>query len=327
MKWSSQRGHPLGRYCLLVTNDLDEAREHVSRMWEHHRSHLKRGRTYGLRWHQANLKNISLSYACSPSRIHVECAPLGDYYRISMPECGRMYHRIDGKDVVSSATRAVLHAPGQELNLETEPFARLQLSFNGPFVRKFLPQRFEKMPSAEEWPRDVSLATPPGVALRELCRWVSIELDRPGADIVTSRRAAASLEQTLLMLFLDAVTHQHARMREQHVHDVNELRVRRVEEWIDENFAEPISIDDLAQVAGVSVRSVQAAFQRLRDHTPMQYLMNRRLQDARDRLLRAEPGSKVTDVATDCGFFNFGRFAAQYRQAFGEVPSQTLSRS
>lgn len=146
MNWTSPKGHPLANYCRLVTNDLDEAREHVSRMWEHHRSHLKRGRTYGLRWHQANLKNTSLNYACSPSRIHVECASLGDYYRISMPESGRLYHRIDGKDVVSTATCAVLHAPGQELNLDTEPFARLQLSFDGSFVRKFLSQRFEKCP-------------------------------------------------------------------------------------------------------------------------------------------------------------------------------------
>lgn len=326
MNWTSPKGHPLANYCRLVTNDLDEAREHVSRMWEHHRSHLKRGRTYGLRWHQANLKNTSLNYACSPSRIHVECASLGDYYRISMPESGRLYHRIDGKDVVSTATCAVLHAPGQELNLDTEPFARLQLSFDGSFVRKFLSQRFEKMPSFEEWPRAVSLTTPPGAALRELCRWTSHELDRPGADIVTSRRAAASLERTLLMLFLNTVAH-HTPVSEQRCDDVVEARVRRIEAWVDENFAEPIGIEDLAQVAGVSVRSVQTAFFRVRGYTPMQYVTKRRLQAARERLLRAGAGSKVTDVAVDCGFFNFSRFSAQYRQAFGEVPSQTLGRS
>src|SRR5215471_3586027 len=47
----------------------------------------------------------------------------------------------------------------------------------------------------------------------------------------------------------------------------------------------------------------------------------------RSELRSASPGLTVTEVATRHGFVELGRFAAQYRAAFGENPSTTLRRS
>lgn len=35
---------------------------------------------------------------------------------------------------------------------------------------------------------------------------------------------------------------------------------------------------------------------------------------------------RVTDIANDWGFWHMGQFAADYRELFGELPSQTLKR-
>ena len=325
MKSLNRRGHYLVDHCRLETRDLDEAREAMDRMWERHRSVLKRGRAYGLRWHQAELCKTALSYGCTPSSLYIECGPVSDSYRITMHEAGRLNHWIDGRQAVSTSARAVLHTPGQGLKMETEPFALLLLSFDGSYVRDCLEQRFERTSRVEDWPVELSLTTPSGMALRSLTRWAALELDRPEAEILNSDRAAQSFERTLLTLFLDCVADQ-SQADERQLDDLSERRVRRTEEWIDAHFTDPVGIEDLARVAGVSVRSVQTAFRRLRGRTPMRAVLRRRLEASQDMLSRAAPGTTVTRVATECGFFNFGRFSRQYQDMFGETPSQTLAR-
>jgi AraC-like DNA-binding protein len=104
--------------------------------------------------------------------------------------------------------------------------------------------------------------------------------------------------------------------------------VRRACDYIDRNLADPISIDDIALAAGVSVRTIQNLFAQELGQTPTSYLRNERLERARSDLADA-PGSSrltVTDVAMRWGFNHLGRFATTYRNRFGESPSQTLRR-
>jgi AraC-like DNA-binding protein len=57
---------------------------------------------------------------------------------------------------------------------------------------------------------------------------------------------------------------------------------------------------------------------------PKRYFLFRRMWLARRALRDAVPGTRVTDVAMRCGFWEFGRFAAYYKSLFGETPSATL---
>ena len=89
--------------------------------------------------------------------------------------------------------------------------------------------------------------------------------------------------------------------------------------------SDPVTIADLSRVAGVSDRTLRAAFHDVVGLSPKQYAISQRLRAAHEALLAADPKvTTVTDVATAYGFFELGRFAGRYRQAFGEVPSRTL---
>jgi AraC-like DNA-binding protein len=102
--------------------------------------------------------------------------------------------------------------------------------------------------------------------------------------------------------------------------------VRRAERYMADHVTSPISVPDVAQHLGVSVRTLQAGFQQWRNTTPNAFLMQTRLQHVRDDLLREGDNGSVTDVALKYGFSHLGRFSAQYHAAFGERPSATLRR-
>ena len=102
--------------------------------------------------------------------------------------------------------------------------------------------------------------------------------------------------------------------------------VHRIEDHLVAHPDEPCTPEDLARLAGVSVRSLFLGFQRHRGVGPMKLLRELRMHRARDDLLLAPSGTTVTDVALRWGFTHLGRFSLEYRAQFGEAPSRTLRR-
>jgi transcriptional regulator GlxA family with amidase domain len=103
--------------------------------------------------------------------------------------------------------------------------------------------------------------------------------------------------------------------------------VRRVVDAIHTHPEAAWATTRLAELAGVSVRSLQEGFRRHVGVSPLTYLRGVRLDRAHEDLLRAEPGTvTVAEIAQRWGFVHQGRFAAAYRIRYGTSPSQTLRR-
>jgi AraC family ethanolamine operon transcriptional activator len=101
-----------------------------------------------------------------------------------------------------------------------------------------------------------------------------------------------------------------------------------VSAFVRDNIREPVTVAELSRMAGVSERTLRAAFHDTVGLSPKRYAIAQRLQAAHAALANADPGTTtVTDVAMTFGFFELGRFAGRYRSAFGEVPSQTLQHA
>ena len=98
-------------------------------------------------------------------------------------------------------------------------------------------------------------------------------------------------------------------------------------EYIQSRIDEPITLTELENFSGLSARSLQYAFAKQFQCTPLEWIRNTRLRLARERLSIAKPDQTVLSVALSCGFSNPGRFANQYLKLFGEPPFATLLRS
>ena len=87
-------------------------------------------------------------------------------------------------------------------------------------------------------------------------------------------------------------------------------------------------IAEISRQVGVSSRLLRLACQEQLGVSPLQYGLLRRMQTVRRRLQNADPEiTRVTDIATEHGFWELGRFAVRYRHFFGETPSATLKRA
>jgi AraC-like DNA-binding protein len=101
--------------------------------------------------------------------------------------------------------------------------------------------------------------------------------------------------------------------------------VERAEAYVRAHIDDPVPVSELCQLMGLSERGLRDAFYRVRGIGPKRWIVAERLQAVRDTLSDQAGGPiTVTDAAADYGFYELGRFAAIYRAAFGEAPSDTL---
>jgi transcriptional regulator GlxA family with amidase domain len=132
-------------------------------------------------------------------------------------------------------------------------------------------------------------------------------------------------EQTIGVSILCANRHTFSHLLEKGVPDTSPAAVHRAEQYIEANWEKPIRLEDLVAVTNVSARSLFKVFKTARGYSPMAFAKLIRLRHARNML--ADPRMSVTAVAFKCGFGNLGHFAKDYRNAFGELPSETVARA
>jgi AraC-like DNA-binding protein len=90
------------------------------------------------------------------------------------------------------------------------------------------------------------------------------------------------------------------------------------------HLEQPLGLTQLERVSGLSARSLQYAFRKQFQCTPMQWVSEARLGLGHRLLSAAKPGDRVAGVALSCGFTDFGAFSTAYRARYGTSPSETL---
>jgi len=101
--------------------------------------------------------------------------------------------------------------------------------------------------------------------------------------------------------------------------------VERVEAYLRAHIDVPMRVSALSRIAHISERGLRDAFYCVHGMSPKQWMVAERLKQVHNTLSGNESASiSVTGAATRYGFYELGRFAATYKEAFGEVPSETL---
>ncbi|MEE3662243.1 AraC family transcriptional regulator [Brenneria sp. g21c3] len=97
-------------------------------------------------------------------------------------------------------------------------------------------------------------------------------------------------------------------------------RIKRVNQFVNDNISNEISIDDLAEAAGLSRRHFARSFQQKMGETPHRWLMNQRLEKAKTLLL--ETHESICDIAHHCGFSSQSHLTTVLKQVTGMTPAR-----
>jgi AraC-like DNA-binding protein len=95
-------------------------------------------------------------------------------------------------------------------------------------------------------------------------------------------------------------------------------------QWIRENFARPIRVESLAEMAALSVSAFHRHFKAATALSPLQYQKHVRLLHARSLLVAGE--GNATSVAFGVGYESPTQFSREYARQFGLPPSRDVAR-
>ncbi len=315
----------LRHYAFLHTADLDESREVMGRLWETHCVECRGRVPFQTRVNHAELGSLGLSYIDCATPLRIISSPVKDHFYVQFFESGSTEYRLNGKAICGTQRTAVMGSPSQEVFMQTEPARVLALRVQVDCVRSAFREERTGSWNQANWPLAFELSDRSVAALHSAVRWSAKEIDENPTLLHSA--AAVHLETGLKSLFLSCLRgasgYQKLACRR-----ISKVDQADLELWIHAHLDQPISVEILAEQNRCSVRSVQLAFRKHRDCTPMQFARQARLWAVRRKLReRAEQGVMISDVAFDYGFPHLGRFAQHYREAFGETPSETVARS
>jgi AraC-like DNA-binding protein len=315
---------PLAAHALFASRDLDEARDKVAAVFCPHRLEtMGRGARLDARHHHLAGERLSLNYIEYGARTLIAPGALETFYLVQIPLSG-MAAVVNGKaQYVSDRGQAAVLNPHRETTMIWEEgTGQLLLQIDRKALMAHLAAQLGHAvdrPIGFDGPLDVTTGT--GAAFRRLLLYLVAEADQ-GALVLGHGLMARQVEATLMAGLLEASRHDYAAEMGRAQSAPRPRHLRLAEGYIEAHLCDQITVEDIANAAGISVRGLQLAFRDHRGTTPLGFWRDLRLQKAHEALMAGE--GSVTDVALKWGFGHFGRFSQSYRMRFGLTPSRTL---
>lgn len=320
----------LDPHKLFQTDDLDEAREHVAKVFCPHKlSVMRAGEKVNVRMDYLPVGGISLTRLNYGTTVDVDPGLLERFFVVHFP--------LSGVSLVSCGKETVISTP-QVANVvtPTQPM-RLQIRNGCDLLILKIDRRLMERTCTQHLGYELSHPVEFSPAIRlesSACQSLSrlIEMLVAAASeetgMIDSPLYRSNFEQLATTTLLYCQPNSYSDELRRPARPIAPFYIKRAEEYIQANADRPITVGELAEHVGVSTRSLYAGFQRFRGSSPKAILKSIRLERVRKDLLEAsERRWTVTEVAMRWGFGHMSQFSADYKRRFGITPSETMQRS
>ncbi|NMO00551.1 AraC family transcriptional regulator [Gordonia sp. TBRC 11910] len=313
-------------HITIASTDRDDAVEQISAVFSPHRLDVVGAADdLDVRLRARHSDELTVAELSHGAEVVVHPGLLSTYYEINVPLVGTTVTRNGTIEVETSPTRAAILAPIAESHMLWSPgCVQLAVKVRRSVVDRALEAHLGAPPD-EVVDFEVGFDVGSGAG-RDWVR--AVGLLRNAIDAGAPELVVRPLEELVVGQLLIAQRNNYSLRLTGAPRPVRPRSISRVIDLIDADYATPLTVAQMARTAGMSVRSLQAAFAEHLQTTPMEYVRRVRLGRAHQELLSASPGDgiSVADVAFAHGFGHLSRFAAAYRAQYGESPSETLRR-
>ncbi|WP_229840738.1 AraC family transcriptional regulator [Streptomyces roseolilacinus] len=312
------------------TGDVEEARREIGERFYATFMDVveERGRRFAARFETVRLGPLVVGDMRCGADVRLRFGELGAYH-VNMPLSGRLELRQGAGGTLTGTPErgTVLNPAGPVVVDRWEGDCRVvAVKVETAALRHRLEELLGRTP-----PRGLVLAPMLDLTRGAGRDWAALvrRLAREAADpagLAQHPLVVEPLKDALLTGLLLAASHPYRTEVAEPARTLRPAPVKRVMDAVRERPEHPFTATELAALARVSTRRLQESFRAHVGTTPMGYVRDVRLARVRDELREAEPGAGLTvsEVAWRWGFTHLGRFAARYRERFGEAPSQTL---
>jgi AraC-like DNA-binding protein len=311
------------------SSDLDELRFVLRREVGQKFEIQGRNRPFSTSIQFRQLTDLRVSYTWFAPAMVISLIPADPYYSLYFRQSGSSEYRVPGRVFFTSPSSGAfwpgLHPVEVRTNENWHVFGTrfssgaIQLELSRLLGRDIVrPVDFDPI---------VNFDHGAGRIVKQMLVQLYEQAGQHEPELAKSGLGMRQIELSLITLILEGLRHNYSKFVNGPERNIAPWQVRAVEEFIFANADQPLSLGNLAGIAGVSARSLQFMFPRHRGCSPMEFLRRVRFERVRNELLHPIHETTVTSAAMRWGFLHLGRFAAEYRARFNESPSATLHRA
>jgi AraC-like DNA-binding protein len=275
--------------------------------------------------HQAELSTISINYLEYGAEVGISTNKLEDFYLLQIPIAGSTSNQSEGSEQLATLGSGFVIACDSSVSQQwSADCCQIQIKID----RKALEQHLNRLlgsPIKEPLCFNLMMdfTEPKAASWWRFIEFIISEFET-GDSTMTIGPAVAHIESTIIINLLTAQPHNYSQALTDMESGVVPVHVKKAEQYIRDHISQSITIDDLVKVCEVSERALYDGFRRFRHTTPMNYQRSHRMEQVHQDLLKASPDQSVTDIATQWGVSQLGRFASMYKLVYGQSPSDTL---
>lgn len=311
---------------LFTSSDPEEIKSMVGRVMKPHQLILSAPhQRLDARMHYIPMGDISISRLKYGADVSITPGQLQDFFLMQMPLSGTAMIESGEKKLESTPLMASLLSPEESTVMHwNKDCDQFMLRISRSLLERSL---VGQLGSTLDKPLvfNLGFAWQSCPAWRTLMNYL-IECATRTPDLLQNKLIANQVEQLVSVTLLSTHGHNYTEYTTLRRSTIRPRHVRRVQEYLQANAHEPITVEELSFIAGVSLRSLYAGFKEFLNTSPMQYLRELRMERVRAELLSGEATS-VTGVALRWGFAHMGRFSAEYKHRYGETPSQSMKKT